>query len=204
MPEEKKLTILQEQRKTKPEIDGFITEYLDGDLKANALEFVAWLRANKMPPRWGGRINTWRSVCKSKQICTIQINVLHMTGGHRGFFDDRPGHPPCWVIRPWLDNRESYRESIMEGGLQDLIWNHARHCVFSEKTTTPGLGCNPGKTCAPGRDVTVLGKTVTNNCCGYFSMQVWNPDEVTISGVKRLLEFEQKARAESIVRNKNK
>ena len=196
MPDEKKPTILQVQQKTKPEIDGFITEHLDGGLKANAQEFVAWLRANKMPPRWDGRINTWRSVCIGKPICTIQISVFHMTGGHRGFFDDRPGRPPCWVIRPRLDNRESYIKSIMEEGLQDLVWDNAMHCVYSEKTATPGLGCSPGKPCAPGRDATVLGKTVTNVCCGHFLLQLWNPDDITLKNVKRLLELELKARFE--------
>ena len=48
------------QKKPKPEIENVIPEYLDGDMKKTALDFVAWLRANKMNPVWASA-NIWNN-----------------------------------------------------------------------------------------------------------------------------------------------
>jgi len=197
MADEKNLTILQKQQNSKPEIDGFIDDYLDDNLKKTASGFVAWLRENKMTPKWGSSINTWTSVCKGKAICTIQINVWHTNGHHRGYYDDRPGSPPCLVITPRLNNMEASKETLMSEGLQDFIWDNANSCVYSERSPSFGLdkapGCSPGKPCAPGKDVTVLGRVIKNNCC-CFVLSLWNPDEALLSKIKRLLELEKRAR----------
>ena len=112
MPEEKKLTVLQEQQKNKPEINDFILKYLDDNLKKIAGDFILWLRENKMPPRWGSGINTWTSTYKGKAICTIQIQMFNQPGSgiHRGYNDERPGGLPCLVIIPRLKNMETYRK----------------------------------------------------------------------------------------------
>jgi len=198
MPEQKKPTVLQRQQQSKPVIDDFIDAYLDEDLRKTAMEFVAWLRESKLQPRWGGKINTWEAYCKSKSICTIRIDPWVTEGHHRGYYDSRPGGLPCLVIIPRLANMETYKEAIMNEGLQDIIWNNANACVYSERSPSFGMkkapGCKPGKPCAPGRPLTILGKEIRDNCCGYFSLQFWNPDDATVNSVKRLLELEQQAR----------
>ena len=199
MPAEKKLTVLQKQQQSRPVIDDFINKFLDEDLKKTALDFVAWLRDKKMHPRWGGKINSWDAYCKSKSICTIRIDPWHTEGHHRGYYDDRPGSPPCLVIIPRLTNMETYKKTILNEKLQDIIWNNANSCVYSERSPSYGMakapGCSPGKPCAPGRDINVLGKVIKNNCC-CFVLSLWNPGEAEISAIKRLLELEQKARTE--------
>lgn len=197
MPADKPRTILQEQQETKPEIEGFITEYLDADLGKTAFDFVAWLRDKNLPLKWGRYINTWSAVYKGKPICSVRIDVWQTMGHHRGYYDDRLGSPPCLVITPRLANIEAYKETIMNEGLQDYIWDNANSCVYSERSPSYGLkkapGCSPGKPCAPGKDITVLGRVIKHNCC-CFVMSIWNPDEVAMSCVKRLLELEKQAR----------
>ena len=51
---EQKPCLLDEQRKARPKIEDAIPEYMDGTMKAAALDFIAWLRANKMSPGWAG------------------------------------------------------------------------------------------------------------------------------------------------------
>jgi len=200
MADMKNLTLLQEQRLNKPPVDGFIDEYLDGDLKKTAADFVNWLRAMKLTPKWGSSINTWNAFYKSKSIVSLRIDMWHTEGHHRGYYDARPGSPPCFVVIPRLNDMERYREAIFDVGLQDLIWDNANSCVYSERSPSYGMakapGCSPGKPCAPGRDLTVLGRAIKHNC-GCFLIMVWNPDETKIDGVKKLLEMEKKARDKS-------
>ena len=198
MPEKKTLTVLQEQRHAKPEIEGFIAKHLDTDLQKIASGFIAWLRDSKIPPKWGSTINTWSAHCKGKPICVVRIDIWQTEGHHRGYYDGRPGSPPCLAIIPRLANLETYRQSIMDEKLQDFIWDNANSCVYGDRSPSFGMakapGCATGKPCAPGGDVTVLGRVIKNNCCGRFWVSFWNPGEATVKKIKRLLELEKTAR----------
>ena len=195
---EKKLTLYQQQKITKPTPDDIIPEFLDDDLKNTAMSFVAWLRENKMPPRWGpSSANSWTSNFKSKPICGIGLWEHCQPGHHRDYVDKRPGSQPCWVITPRLTHLTLYHDAIFDAGLQDFIWNNAKSCVYSERNPNFGMqkapGCSPNKSCRPGKDITILGKVLKYNCGG-FSISFGNPDETTLSSIKKLLELEQSAR----------
>lgn len=51
MPEEKKLTSLQQFIKDKPIPEDIILKYCVDEKRVNALDFVAWLRENKLTPQ---------------------------------------------------------------------------------------------------------------------------------------------------------
>ena len=40
----------------KPKIEDVVCEVLSGDAQKNALDFIAFLRENKLNPAWGSRI----------------------------------------------------------------------------------------------------------------------------------------------------
>jgi len=52
MPEQKPLTLAQQQAKDKPLIEDLIPVYLDGDATNRAMDFAAYMRKNKMKPVW--------------------------------------------------------------------------------------------------------------------------------------------------------
>ena len=54
MQEEKNLTILQQQKIAKPTPEEAFSEFLVGETKNNALNFITWLRENNLIPRWDG------------------------------------------------------------------------------------------------------------------------------------------------------
>lgn len=73
MPESSDVSWYQEQMKIKPQIEAIIPELLDGELKATALEFVAYLRAKKLTPRYSSG-NSWRISHKGKCVCYIKMS----------------------------------------------------------------------------------------------------------------------------------
>jgi len=77
-----------------------------------------------------------------------------------------------------------YEDAIINDGLQNIVWNGIKYCS----------SCTG---CAPGRDVTLLGKECKGLCHAPV-VTVCDPDEATVNGIKRLLELEKQARNENI------
>ncbi|MCL2404605.1 MAG: hypothetical protein FWC92_03550 [Defluviitaleaceae bacterium] len=71
---EDNVTFAQKQMKTKPKPEEIIHELLDGEVKETALEFVAYLRANKLTPRYSS-VNSWNITYKGKMLCYIKIII---------------------------------------------------------------------------------------------------------------------------------
>ena len=117
---EANISLYQEQKKSKPQIENVISEYLDGEMKNIALDFVARLRTNRMSPIWASG-NSWKSSYKGKGICYVKLD--------RG----------KWVVIPLLDHLNQYREIVVNEGLQNTIWVN----IFRCEECNPG--CAPGK-----------------------------------------------------------
>jgi len=189
MPEQKNRSPRQQQQAIKPLIEDIIPECLNGQMRKIAMDFVAYLRANKMKPMWQG-LNTWGA--KDKGIVLYSI-MLHVGKGYYG----RVGDLPSWGITLNPIHMNTYEGRIVHEGLQNFILDNVFYCVHSGRSDSSGEGCNPNKRCAGGRDRTILGKEL-KALCGCRSLTwVWDPDNAAIHGIKRLLELEQKARNEN-------
>lgn len=193
MTDRGKESLSRSQMQAKPRIEDVIPDYLGGEKRQAALDFVQFLRANKMSPSWVSA-NTWKAGYRGKGICGVGIRTPE-GGNNRGYYG-RPGGEPSFVIFPALPHMDEYKAQIMEEGLQDIIWNNAFYCVCSAKNRSLGKGCNPNKPCAGGKTITVLGREIENICLGHLVIWVFDPDAAAALGIKRLLELEQKARAE--------
>jgi len=77
MPNKNNNTLAQEQMKIKPKIEEIIPEFLDGELKEAAFEFIAYLKLKKHTPRYSS-FNSWKVSYKSKMLFYIKIekNIL--------------------------------------------------------------------------------------------------------------------------------
>ena len=181
MSEQNELVDFQPQKATKPMIEDVIPECLDGEMRENALAFVAWLRTNKMKLVWSAW-QTWRANYKSKIICTIRLPF-----------------PPCkntWGITPQLDYIKGYEELIISEGLQNIFLDNITYCVFSSGQS--GIGCNQNNPCFGGEIRTIFGKKIKYVCRDSPTkfIRFIDPSEMTIGGIKRLLALEQKTREE--------
>ena len=185
MLERKPFTLAQQQAKDKPLIEDLIPVYLDGDAKSRALGFVAYMREIKMKPVWKSTY-TWQCVYKGKNICTIRIAI----DGERGY-----SGPPTWVISPSIVHIAMYEGTVLSEGLQNIIWDNLGYCQYCylcgggkklKATGLPPVGIG---------DCTVLGREMKGLCNAKpWIKGIFDPDEATISGIKRLLELEQRAR----------
>jgi len=145
MPEEKKLTRLQQFIKDKPTPEDIIMEWCDDEHKENALGFVAWLRENKITPK-ASRSSPylWEAKYKNKTLCTLSVKHAALSQGD-------------WGVGLHLTNMDDYSEVIANEELQEIIWNGTSYCAYGERSPYFGMekapGCNPKKRCIPGKTI---------------------------------------------------
>ena len=139
--------------------------------KKTALDFVAYLRANKMSPGWSD-VNVWKVVNKGKKLCEIRLNGRFW------------GEDKKWVVVLNLINMDEYEESIVNAGMQELIWENVFYCKCYPK---PGCG-GRGKYTFLGREIEGVGG------CNRWSSVFRDPDEEAVECMKKLMELEKKAR----------
>ena len=170
MPEEKKTTLWNEQKITRPKIDEIIPDVSDAGIRKTVSEFVLFLRENKMSPGWAGA-NLWNAKSKGKSICGIGL-------GKRNWFCKESNF---WVVTlNHLNHMDEYEDKIIKEGLQEIVWNNIRHCAYCSR-------------CAPGKNIKICGKEL-KSVCKDSHLFIHDPDEAMVSGIKKLLELEKQAR----------
>jgi len=192
MPEEKPVSLYQQQKAIKPLIEDIIPEYLDGEMKKVALDFAAYLRANKMKPAWV-LTNQWKAVYKGRNICRISLSPWNP-----------PGKSRKWVVTAYLEHIKDYEEKITDEGLQNLVWDNVFYCVHKPKDSPPPeesrqYALDPScDFCGRdfGKNTTICGKELTYICRNGNRQYFWfhDPDGAALSAIKRLLELEKQAR----------
>ena len=161
MSDQKRESLFQKQKKVRPKLEDVISEYLEGYVRQNALEFAEWIRANKMNPQWASA-NSWVFGCRGKRAGYIKLR------------NDSFCIMPYNGMGPWSVFSDAWEKYIREAGLAEIVWENIKFCEH----------CLP---CAPGRNLSILGKDFKNVC---NSMVVyWNPDKRTMDCVKKLIAF---------------
>jgi len=166
----------REQEEIKPVIENVICKLLDGDAAKRANDFVAYLRANGLPPKWAS-LNGWMARNKG-DLCGISV----------GNSDVKTN---SWRVTLYLNHLNTYGELVASEGLQGIIWDGIFHCTVNQQN-----GCDPSKSCAGGDNRTILGKEIKNICRWKRGRKTFinNPDETTLKGIKLLLNWEINAR----------
>lgn len=154
---------IEAQKNTKPDIEDVIGDFLEGDALQSAMDFVAFLRANNMKPRWSSA-NNWRVTGKkSKPICSICL------GGAKGAWM-RYLNPGDWSIlslegmgRQYLDVFAACDE------MKAFVWAGVKPC-------TRCCSCGP-------RSRTYIGKDF-DECCG---LNIKNPNGRELELAKKIV-----------------
>ena len=94
------------------------------------------------------------------------------------------GKPQYWHVSLSLEYADKYKEAIMNEKLQNILWDNIFYCTHYRRN---GKGCNPNKSCAGGRNITILGKEIKGICWSRTHAVITNPDETTLNGIKKLL-----------------
>ncbi len=185
----------------KPKIEVLIPEYLIGDMEKTALDFVAYMRATKMPPAYRPSLR-YKCNYKGKSICTIGFPRAWTNGNGNPYQDNEFGQKWMsqeniknnWVVIPQLDHLIEYENQI-DDGMKNIIWD-AKNIYFcngcwASNPNFPG----PRDSCGPRRTQMIFGKAF-HGLCGRGFFWFFNPDDAAIECVKKLLALEQKARAQ--------
>jgi len=179
MPEQKK-TPRQTQEEKHLALLGVIEECLadKGDIKQNAFDLAEYCNMGKMTIRNANPINynNWNMFFKGNWMGAVRFR-------HKG---DRIGQSKvyreensCCIDVVFGVGNPEYENFAIAENLSEVIWRNVKFCE----------GCL--STCAPGRDMTVLGKTL-HNVCGYKTegyLRFINPDAESLHCIKKLLEF---------------
>ena len=174
---------MSEKTKAKPMIEAAIPEYLDGDIKKSALDFIAYLREIKMKPVWAVQ-NGWKATHKGKVLYYIRLPRYdsHFRNLKQSAETDWKN---SWVFTPYLHNMNKYEESVINENLREFVLGGLHYCVPCAHRLCPA-------------ERTIFGSKIKNLCGGdlYGGMALWyvNPNETEIGCLKKLLEFEKQAR----------
>ena len=153
-----------EQRKTKPKIEDILPIFLnDGELK-NAMDFVAFLRENKMSPGWRSP-NSWCASYKGKVVTYIKI-------GDASYVDTKYD---SWQI-VFFGHYNYENEELFDEHTKKIAWSKIRFCE-----------CCANCKHAPGINATILNKALDDNICCYMSLRFNAPDTDELSCAKNLV-----------------
>jgi len=173
------ITTLKVQRETKAKVEDVIPHFLDGAALESALDFIAFLRTQRMSPSWAGVHNAWRVNSKGKPLCYIRLG--------KEWIRDTEGVK--WVVVLYLDNMDEYANKIISEGWQNIVWDDLHYC---RKPNCP-YGCSSGM------KKVILGKEISDLCYTFVNkVNFVNPDVADLEIIVRLLEFEREARKKAL------
>lgn len=114
MSEQHTDSLYKEQKKIRPKINDIFSDMLSGEKLSIALDFIAYLRSNKMSPVWASA-SSWKCSYKNKGVCYIR------TEGAEFFHSMGDG---SWSITLYDDNSDDYNSYVVNGNYQDIVWNN--------------------------------------------------------------------------------
>ena len=149
------------QRKTKPKVEDVAKEILDKDKQKNVLEFVEFLKDNKLTPKWAS-YDSWKVTYKSKGVCFIKMNQ----------------QDEFWTIAPsqltsseWFANCDKY---ITDAELKEFVLDN----ISGPRCTI--------RDCKGRQNITILGKKF-DEVCNCWPIVFKNPTGETLENSKKLI-----------------
>ena len=154
-------------KQTKPQIEEIITNVLNDDAKKNALDFVAFLRANKLSPRWASQ-NSWVVSYKNQRICYIRLSGT----AHYHNLEDGSWHINHVNYGQTIFSKDDKNQYIPDEQLKNVVFNKIKFCTKCYN-------------CKPGNSVMVLESQFNDVCHSWFVTK--SPDIDAINCAKSLV-----------------
>jgi hypothetical protein len=155
------------QKNNRPTILEIADQLMDGDAKAKFLDFLGFLKLEKIGTPWGST-NSFNANFKGKRVARILIGL-----GSRLEHNN-------WRITVATTNRGRF-DSYVEGLPDDI------RALFMEKLARKCTGCG---VCAPGKSFTLAGEQYSGVCFGGIGTVGFcytNPSEAETALIKRLI-----------------
>jgi len=154
-------------------IEEFLAE--KSDVRQTALDFVEYCKANKMTFRNANPINyyNWNVYFKGEGMAAIRFR-------YKGVWKSNVYNENfCYVVVNFDLYNLEHEKFVINENLCEVVWEHVKRCE----------GCLT--TCAPGKDITLFGRTLNNVCIpeGGKNLRFINPDAESLHCIKKLMEF---------------
>jgi len=146
------------EKAVKPKIEDIVNNVLSGDVLNNALDFVAYLRENKLSPIWSAK-NVWTVSYKTFRVCFIRLN---------GAADYHNLSAGSWNISPFIGE---YDANSLSGELKEIAWANKKNCRTCGQCALPLSA--------------IFGKEFATSC--ECSLLFVNPNSKTIECTKQLV-----------------
>jgi len=175
----------KEQKIIKPKIEDIIPILFDGDMKKIISDFVAFMRANKMSPRWAS-LNSWKCSYKGKSVCYIKFNPYETIARVDG---------NVWNVSPIIDfNSNEFEILADDENMRNFFLANPRYCNENCHRNTCAAKFNQPLETYTGVKKKILGKDFENMCHGGALVSYPNnPDEKEIDFMKKIIEFKKKS-----------
>lgn len=106
---------MSELKSIRPEIEDIIGDVLNGDVLMNALNFIAYLRENKMTSQWSAT-NVWKVSYKTYSICFMR---LYGAAEYHNLEAD------SWHIVPFIGE---YEDISLSDEFKEIVWANKETC----------------------------------------------------------------------------
>lgn len=161
-------------------IEDVINDVLKGDAQQNALDFVAYLRANDIPIQESEAY--WDIQYKGKSVCFLWIDGADQAPGPWTIWSDQ--EPGTWINWPEGDGSSVHKDFALNEHTKEIVWAHVNHCA----------SC--GSDCSPGKRKTVLGKAFDNLCGSALAFA--NPDAEALECAKKMVDMRKRDIVENL------
>lgn len=153
---------MSEQKNIKPKIEEIASDYLDGEALKNMLDFVEWLRANRMTPAFGSKSK--EGISYTTHVCYVKLFL---------------GYWHIWISGKHRKHKHLYIDDFLAcEELKEIVGDNLPSCIEG-----CGHRCNEGQ----GYTVTVCGKKY-EKICGCCTVRFINPNAETLNIIKKVIE----------------
>ena len=157
------MSLYQSQKAVKPKIEDVAVEIITGDNLKNLMDFLEFLRDNKLTPRWQSS-NSWKVTYKNKSVC--YVNLLEREG--------------FWMIRHSQFTREKwftdYDKYITDAVLKEFILDNINAPLCGQRNCWGWFRNN----------ITILGKQF-DKVCNCWPLTLKNPEGAALECSKKLI-----------------
>jgi len=148
---------MSEQRNTKPKVEEIASEYVDGEALSNLLDFVKWLRANRMTPTFAYKNEEGANY--TSRVCYLKLRN------------------DSWHIWPAGRKQEYVCDFLICEELKELVSAGLPPCNKECRHQ-----CNSGL----GHIITVCGVNFEDKC-NWSPIRFQNPDTETLKIIKKII-----------------
>ena len=100
--------------KIRPEIEDVIRDSLNGEALKNGLDFIAYLKKNKMSPQWSAA-NSWKVSYKTQNVLFIRL------GSNSRYHGVGAG---SWCIKAFIGEYEA----PLSDDFKEIVWANIKYC----------------------------------------------------------------------------